>query len=140
MPPVSAAAMTASRSTSAMASETNTDWSNSGVIFMSFGAAALICGRKVFTVSTTDSVEAVPFFSTVSRTAGWWFDRTTFCCGGDPSRTQATSRIRTGLPCTTLIGISLKLSTASGEAFSRDRILRIPDLDEAGRHDRDSAR
>ena len=59
MAPVSAAAMMPSRTTSEMAPDTKTDWSNSGVIFMSGGAAARIVGRKLFTLSTTDKRRGV---------------------------------------------------------------------------------
>ena len=73
--------------TSLIAPATNTDWSNSGVMFMSFGAAARIPGISDFTVLTTDSVEALPFFNIVSSTPRTPFWRTIFCCGGPPSRT-----------------------------------------------------
>ena len=65
-----------------MAPDTNTDWSNSGVIFMSFGAAARMSGRKLLTLSTTDSVEALPFFRMVMRTECRPSVRTMFSCGG----------------------------------------------------------
>ena len=85
--PVSPAAMAPSRNTSLIAPETNTDWSNSGVIFMSFGAAARMPGSRDFTVFTTDSVEAAPFFRIVNSTPRRPSWRTMFCCGGPPSRT-----------------------------------------------------
>ena len=70
-----------------MAPDTNTDWSNSGVIFMSFGAAARIVGSSALTLFTTESVEASPFFRIVSSTPRCPSARTMFCCGGLPSRT-----------------------------------------------------
>ena len=60
--------MAPSRTTSSIAPDTNTDWSNSGVIFMSLGAAARMPGSRDFTVLTTDRVEALPFFRMVSST------------------------------------------------------------------------
>ena len=66
--PVSPAAMAASRMTSTMAPETNTDWSNSAAIFMSFGAAAWMPGSIVRTRLTTDNVEELPFLRISSST------------------------------------------------------------------------
>ena len=78
--PVSPAAITPSRSTSPMALDTNTDWSNSGVIVMSGGAAARIVGSAALTLFTTVSVEALPFFSSVISTERRPSVRTMFCC------------------------------------------------------------
>ena len=79
--------MAPSRSTSSMAPDTNTDWSNSGVITSPFGAAARMPGSNDFTVSTTDKVEALPFFNTVSSAPRLPSLRTMFCCTWLPSRT-----------------------------------------------------
>ncbi len=117
--PVSPAAIAPSRSTSAMAPDTNTDWSNSGVMVTSFGAAALIVGSSDLTAFTTERVDAWPFFSTVSSTPRCPSWRTMFCCGGLPSRTKATSRTRIGDPFTTRTGTWLSVSIASGLEFSR---------------------
>ena len=77
--PVSPAAMAPSCSTSAMAWATNTDWSNSGVILMLFGAAARMPGKAALTLLTTVSVEALPFFSSVISTERLPLARTMFC-------------------------------------------------------------
>ena len=78
--PVSPAAMVPSRSTSLMALDTYTDWSNSGVITRSLGAAARMPGSSDFTVLTTDRVDALPFLSTSSSTPRLPLSRTMFCC------------------------------------------------------------
>ena len=85
--PVNPAAIVPSRNTSLIAPETNTDWSNSGVMCRSGGAAARMPGSNDLTVLTTESVEALPFFKTVSSTPRMPSWRTMFCCGGPPSRT-----------------------------------------------------
>ncbi len=105
--PVSPAAITASRTTSPMASETKTDWSKSGVIVMPLGEAARMSGRAAFTALTTSSVEAEPFLSTCNSTECLASARTMLVCGGEPSRTWATSRSSTGWSFTTLTGMRL---------------------------------
>ena len=117
--PVSPAAIAPSRATSPMAFETNTDWSNSGVIWVPLGAAAWTPPSSDLTWLTTLSVDALPFLRMVSSTARRPFARTMFCCTWAPSRTQATSRISTVRPPTTLTGTSFSAATASGEPFSR---------------------
>ena len=62
------AAMAPSRSTPLTELVTNTDWSNSSLIFSPAGAAARIACRACFTPLTTASVEALPFLITLSRT------------------------------------------------------------------------
>ena len=86
---------------------------------MSFGAAARIVGRKVFTALTTDSVDALPFFRIVISTECRPSERTMLSCGGAPSRTWATSWIRMGVPSTTLTGTRLRSSMTSGLMLSR---------------------
>ncbi len=117
--PVRTAAITASRTTSLMAPETNTDWSNSSVMVMSLGAAARNSGIRPLTVLTTCRVEAVPFFRIDISTARLPSLRTMFCWGGAPSRTKATSRISTGEPFSTLTGIWLSSSIRVGEELGR---------------------
>ena len=81
------------------------------------------------TVLTTDSVEASPFFRIVIRTEWPPFARTILSCGGEPSRTCATSRIRIGDPLTTLIGTSLRSLITWGEALSRIGYWIVPIFD-----------
>ncbi len=59
--PVSTAAITASRITSEMAPDTNTDWSNSILMSTPLGAAPWMIGIAALTLLTTSRVEAEPF-------------------------------------------------------------------------------
>ena len=116
---VSAAAITPSRTTPETAAFTNNDWSASGCTLRSGGSVSASLGRIAFTPSTIAMVEAAPLFSTVISTARRPSTRTTLRCGGDPSRTCATSRISTVVPSTVRIGRPLSASTASGELLRR---------------------
>ncbi len=117
--PVRPAAMTPSSATSLIASDTNTDWSNSETMWMSLGAAAMMPGSIDFTVLTMSSVEVEPFFSTGSNRPFLPLTCTMFCCGGPPARAQPTSRSRIGEPFTSLIGMVLSASSTRGSVFSR---------------------
>ena len=65
------AAISASWITPEMAAVTNSDWSNSGVIFRSTGRVWATLGSSSRSERTTSSVEAPPFFSTEISTPRW---------------------------------------------------------------------
>ena len=85
------AAIRASRTTPLIAPRTKMDWSASGCIFSCAGTVVAIWGSMDLMPAITVNVEASPAFWMVSRTERWPFTRTILVCGGDPSRTQATS-------------------------------------------------
>ena len=70
------------------------------------------------TLAMMSSVEAAPDFRIVISTA-WVPSRwTTLVCGGDPSRTWATSRIVTTVPLTDLMGRLSSSSNSRGASLS----------------------
>jgi hypothetical protein len=119
MSAVSAAAMAPSCTTPLIAEVTNTDWSNSSVMFMPAGAAARAVCSAAFTPLTTASVEALPFLMMLSRTDRLPSSRTMFCCTIAPSRTWATSFKKTVALPAYLIGILLRSSMVDGVALVR---------------------
>ena len=104
---VSAAAMTPSRTTPETAAFTKIDWSPSSSTLNEGGSVCSSRGRTDFTPSTILRVEADPLLSTVISTDREPLTRTTLVCGGEPSRTKATSRMYITAPFTVLIGRSL---------------------------------
>ena len=90
--PVSAAAMTPSRSTPVTASLTKADWSPTATRSISLGRPARICGSSALTPLMTSSVEADPAFWMVISTAFLPSTLTMLVCGGEPAWTKATSR------------------------------------------------
>ncbi len=89
---VSAAAITASRTTPEIAARTKTDWSASGVIFSSGGTRVATRGSILRISETTFSVEALPAFRTLISTPRWPSLRTALVWTWKPSLTVATSR------------------------------------------------
>jgi hypothetical protein len=79
--PVSAPAITASRTTPAMAPRTNTDWSLSASIFRLGGSDARICGSFSLMLLMMSIVDALPVFSTLISTARRPSRRTMLVCG-----------------------------------------------------------
>ena len=115
--PVRPAAINPSRTTPITAEVTKTDWSPTSSTRRLGGRPALICGRMAFTPAMMSSVEADPDLRTVISTAcvpSWC---TMLVCGGDPSRTCATSRIVTTVPLTILTGRSSRSSNSLGASF-----------------------
>ncbi len=115
---VSRLAMTPSRATEVIASLTNTDWSFICDIFSDGGRVSSISGKIPLIPATTDSVDALPFFKIVISTARLPSTRTTFVCGGEPSRTWATSPIVMVAPFTVLIGRLFRSAIAVGLSFN----------------------
>ncbi len=79
--PVSAPAITASRTTPEMAPRTNTDWSLSGSIFKLVGSDARICGSFWLMLLMMSIVDALPVFRTLMSTARRPSKRTMLVCG-----------------------------------------------------------
>ncbi|MCY1170571.1 hypothetical protein D9M73_106490 [compost metagenome] len=104
---VSAAAIAPSLITPDTAALTNSDWSESGWTLREGGSVALSPGSSALAWSTIAMVEAAPDLRIVISTARPPSTRTTLRCGGEPSRTCATSRMNTVVPSTVLIGRSL---------------------------------
>src|SRR5258708_669486 len=94
--PVRAPAITPSRTTPLIALRTNTDWSASGVIFISGGRIVAARGSSCLILETTLNVEAVPDLRIVTSTPRWPSWRTTFVCTANPSLTRATSLKQVG--------------------------------------------
>jgi hypothetical protein len=76
-----------------------------------------VVGSISRTLSTTSSVLAPPFFSTLISTARCPETCTMLVCGELPSRTLAMSRRYTTVPRTVLIGRLASCSNASGLLF-----------------------
>ncbi len=80
------------------------------------------------TLFTTVSVDALPFLRIVSSTDRLPSERTMFCCTWLPSRTCATSRIKTGTPFNTLSGMVFSASIDVGEPFGWITYCRLPNF------------
>ncbi len=89
---MSAAAITPSRITPETAAFTKIDWSFSSRMRNEGGRVCFRRGSTSLTPCTIDRVEAEPALRMVASTERRPSTRTTFCCGGAPSRTWATSR------------------------------------------------
>ncbi len=86
------AAITASRTTSAIAALTKIDWSASGLTWSCGGIVCSTRGNSARISSTTSIVEAAPAFRMVTSTPRLPSIRTMLVCGANPSLTVATSR------------------------------------------------
>ena len=93
MAAVSAAAISPSRTTPAMAARTKTDWSNNAETLSSGGSDCDAWATAFFTPSTIVSVEALPTFNMDIRAPRWPSMRTMLVWGANPSRMWATSRM-----------------------------------------------
>ncbi len=96
--PVSAAAITPSRTTPSTAARTKVDWSPSSFTLRSLGRPAWMPGSSSWIWSMMLSVDALPVLSTLISTARWPSTRTILVCGAAPSRTCATSRMASTPP------------------------------------------
>ena len=126
------AAITASRTTPLMAARTKPDWSNSGVIFRSFGRICATTGNCASRELTISSVDEPPFLMTETSTPRSPFCRTMLVCGENPSRTCATSDRYVVAPLRVRTGMLLSPAMVSGEplvasVYSVAPILAVPD-------------
>ena len=112
-------AMTASRTTLAIAARTNTDWSKPTFSWSPGGACAMTPGSRPRTASTTVVVDASECLRMARNVERWPFTRTMLVWGAKPKWTLPTSPTSTGAPFTTLIGSLLNSSVVSGLEFSR---------------------
>ena len=126
MRPVRAAAIAASRATSAMDSRTKTDWSKSGVILREEGRPALTMGMFLRTPLTISRVLVLPFLRTVSRAPRRPSWRTMLVWTAKPSSTWATSLMKTTEPLEARTGRSFRAATSPGEEFSLTTYSRSP--------------
>ncbi len=125
---VSAAAITPSRITPSTAAFTKVDWSLMARTFSVGGRLAFNSGSSALMPDTTSTVEAEPVLSTVISTERWPSTCTTFCCGGAPSRTWATSPMRITAPLTVLIGKASSWWTSPGTLLRRRLYWKAPIL------------
>ncbi len=116
---VSAAAISPSRATPLTAPFTNTDWSPITTSRSDGGSVASMRGSCALTPAMMSSVDAEPLFSTLISTARRPSTRTMLPCGGKPSRTCATSRMKITAPFTVRIGSALSWSMVNGLLLRR---------------------
>ena len=123
--------MIASFTTPSIEARTKRDWSFSGVTCSSGGRLPASCFSAARTCEMIVSVEALPDFRIVRREARCPLTRTMFVCGALPSRTCATSLMKTTAPLRDRIGRSFNPSIVPGAllvstAYSNWPIFAVP--------------
>ena len=116
-------------STPLIDARTNSDWSPIGVTFSAAGNDPALWASVSRTPSMMVSVDAAPVFRIVRSEARWPLTRTMFVCGGDPSRTCATSRRKTTAPLAERTGRLFSPSIVVGLLFVSIAYSKVPILD-----------
>ncbi len=115
--PVSVAAMMPSRTTPVTEARTKPDWSPTIFRVTSGGRVSFTAGSRALISAMMSRVEAEPIFRIDISTPLCPSSCTTLVCGGEPLCTDATSRMNTTAPSTTLIGRLLKSAMTFGESL-----------------------